>query len=158
MDLRFTMAHIILAVLPRMKITNAIGFRIVLLIGKITLAQSEKWWIDIPRKVTTKWYVRSNWSGSFCNAWPKNGILVQRSGKASLEKLFASPLIRKIEISSTHNRNFKYDAGQEIQPVPPKPGDISWWKILKFETCEHRIDRGCGGRKRIFNCQSPSGD
>ena len=53
------------------------------------------------------------------------GIYLRRSGEDSLGNLFALPIIRKIEISPTHCRNFKYDSSQEIRPRPTRPGDIS---------------------------------
>ena len=53
-------------------------------------------------------------------AWcdKKHKICVRRSGEAFSGNLFASPLLQKIEISPTHCRNFKYDAGQKIWPGP----------------------------------------
>ena len=56
----------------------------------------------------------------------KHGVCVRRSGEVFSGKLFLnSLLLRNIEISSTHCRNFKYDAGQEIRPEPTKSGDVS---------------------------------
>ena len=48
----------------------------------------------------------------FATCKEKYGICVRRSEEGYLGKLFASPLLRKIEISPIYRRNFKYNASQ----------------------------------------------
>ena len=81
----------------------------------------------------------------------RHGIRILESGGDSLGKLFASYFPWKIEISFTHSRNFKYDAGQEIRTMPIRHGDMSQQEILKFYTCKQQADWIHNGRERIFN-------
>ena len=78
------------------------------------------------------------------------------SVEASSSNIFASSLLQKIEISPTHDRDFKYNYSQEIRTGPKKPGDISLLKIPKFSMCKHRVDLVRDRRKWSLNLRSPS--
>ena len=68
------------------------------------------------------------------------GTHARGSGEASSGNLFASSFLPKIEISPTHRRNLKYDAGQEIRPRPTISGDIRQLDIPKFATFDQKAD------------------
>ena len=86
----------------------------------------------------------------------RHGRHVLRSGEASSGKKFALSFLREIEISPTHCRNLKYDAGQEILHDPTRHGAISQQEITKFATCKQWTDWNHNGIELIFNYQSPS--
>ena len=104
---------------------------------------------NIPRIVTLQWFFLSNKNGYFATRDERHGIRVRGSGED-----FASYFLWKIEISPTHRRDLKCNAGQEILPRPTRPGDISQQEIPKFTTCNHQSDLRCNGSKRVFNRRS----
>ena len=58
-------------------------------------------------------------------------IFIRGSGETSPLNLFASPFLQKDDPPPPHNRNLKYDAGQESWPGSPK---------FELATREHRVN------------------
>ena len=58
------------------------------------------------------WFARSNQNGYFSTRDKRRGTRILGSEEYSLGNLFDLSFLWKIEISSTHCRNLKYNAGQ----------------------------------------------
>ena len=86
--LRFAWACVIWVVLLGMTNTNMNGLNIGHRRGRKKL-RSPKNWGNIPRTVTPRLFMQSNWNGYFCNAWQK--IWVTRSRK--WRRLFGKPFL-----------------------------------------------------------------
>ena len=76
-------------------------------------------------------------------------MCICRSGKYSSWNIFALSFLRKIEISATHCRNSKCDAGQEIRSGPTKPGYISQWKFLGSQRTITELIRAVTGESEF---------
>ena len=61
----------------------------------------------------------------FATCDERHETIILRSGEASSGNLFDLSFLWKIEISTTHRMNLKYDYCQEIRSRPRRYGDIS---------------------------------